>query len=759
MHSFSSSSVIETALPVPLRKNVEKPVMKTGFLTPHKFTICVLIELYAYHVLSSEGVQQLFDMILEYYTAEAFHPQTLAYINSVTKELSSSSSECSVYDLLHQRLWNFHGFEDLYEFFMGLRVLLAAPGEQPAEQSQEDHLMFAPSSVLSVFLRKCITEFRSFSFEQEVQFFKSFLSYRAPSVEFSRDGEALCEVNIRHELKNLASNPTLLSLVLNDIPDCHSTMDMDSLDQFLIQHLQRFGANVPSEIEKRYIQMLNPRNLNTSNTCYVKFLTAWRNGDYQQSIEYLFGYFDHVMQHNEYASYQYALLNLAMLQADFGCRDKAYRAIEDAINTARENNDTACLNFALAWLYEFQQQQEMPDHVKQADPERILQYLSKSSQRTGASELQCTSYLMHVDNLLRENTCLTTIFSDFFKATALQNVCKSTQCLATMTVQRATVWERLCNSSYGTLLLETYLAYCTNKANVIDKTAIYIKKAQKKALLGDWEAAHVTLESARGHAQWSFQANRKFEYELLLLKLEKSINEQNFRCAARILKSISGVQYERGAFDRLTLLSIRYDMALGNFSRAMDAIDDLSLSNEWQSCLPRLELKKLKIEIYLQTGMRKRVLVEAIDFIKLAAKHNFRVYFLHGLCLLVLCASMKCRKAEYLLNSIMPDILVSENKELCALAFYTLATLYSLNFERLQPTKAFVLSLYNASYEAYRSCCMIKKQKDVFRAKILFLRSVQDESLDQYVEEYRNMFFSDGLERFENETSEVTATV
>ena len=53
--------------------------------------------------------------------------------------------------------------------------------------------------------------------------------------------------------------------------------------------------------------------------------------------------------------YQYALLNLAILQKDFGCLSEAITAIEETIGAARENKDTACLNFSLSWLFQLGQ--------------------------------------------------------------------------------------------------------------------------------------------------------------------------------------------------------------------------------------------------------------------------------------------------------------------------------------------------------------------------------------------------------------------
>lgn len=59
------------------------------------------------------------------------------------------------------------------------------------------------------------------------------------------------------------------------------------------------------------------------------------------------------MLDEERFQYQYALINVAILQLDFGCYSEAIVAMDEAIITARENQDTACLNFCLGWLFHF----------------------------------------------------------------------------------------------------------------------------------------------------------------------------------------------------------------------------------------------------------------------------------------------------------------------------------------------------------------------------------------------------------------------
>lgn len=59
------------------------------------------------------------------------------------------------------------------------------------------------------------------------------------------------------------------------------------------------------------------------------------------------------MHNKDRSHYQYALLNMAILQADFGCFEEAIAAMNETIAMARENKDMDCLNFSLSWVYHF----------------------------------------------------------------------------------------------------------------------------------------------------------------------------------------------------------------------------------------------------------------------------------------------------------------------------------------------------------------------------------------------------------------------
>lgn len=111
--------------------------------------------------------------------------------------------------------------------------------------------------------------------------------------------------------------------------------------------------------------------------------------------------------------YQYALLNLAILQADFGCYSEAITAMQETISTAREHNDMICLNYSLSWLYHFGKAhpEEMAEirekGILGADKE-ALAFLKAKAKETNMWSLLSTSLLSEA-KLALSNVCYITI--------------------------------------------------------------------------------------------------------------------------------------------------------------------------------------------------------------------------------------------------------------------------------------------------------------------------------------------------------------
>lgn len=117
------------------------------------------------------------------------------------------------------------------------------------------------------------------------------------------------------------------------------------------------------------------------------------------------------MHSRDRSSYQYALLNLAILQADFGCYSEAVSAMQEAVSIARESHDMNCLNFCMSWLYHFGK--AFPEQMKDVQNTGML-----GNEKEGLAFLKAKSKETEMWSLLS-----TTLLSE--AKLELQNVCPS----------------------------------------------------------------------------------------------------------------------------------------------------------------------------------------------------------------------------------------------------------------------------------------------------------------------------------------------
>lgn len=121
---------------------------------------------------------------------------------------------------------------------------------------------------------------------------------------------------------------------------------------------------------------------------------------------------------NDRSRYQYALLKMAVLHADFGCSEEAIAAVTEAISAAREGKDMTCLTFCLHWLYHFRKStedssSEKLDHSLLGSDSSALKYLVAEARKHELWPVECSAKLSEAA------LCLSKVCSSHGKLQAL----------------------------------------------------------------------------------------------------------------------------------------------------------------------------------------------------------------------------------------------------------------------------------------------------------------------------------------------------
>ncbi|KAL8695853.1 MAG: hypothetical protein Q9224_003114 [Gallowayella concinna] len=353
------------------------------YLTPSKIGLLALISLYSDGVVPSSATIPILSFLVSYLLpihsigskqdgsiAQDGFTISVEKLQRATIAHTSAIPGRTVWDLLLKQLWMIDSLHALHAFFNELSMLLEKPpgeGVDPPEHSRPKRMLLSRNSPLGAFVRRSLLEFTRLQFHDGASLWKSLVVYRAPTLPIWQRrnptaGPQSFDRNLQAD--SIDEDGTLLRLIYGDLSaDGYrgvvlkdgnaSTDDMERLLDHQVSRMQRAGNRIPPAMLSQLRSMARSGVTLPSASTYVQFLDAWKSGDYPSSFDSLHRYFDYTMQSRDRSLYQYALLNLAILQADFGCFSEAITAMQETIATARENHDMPCLNYTLSWLYQF----------------------------------------------------------------------------------------------------------------------------------------------------------------------------------------------------------------------------------------------------------------------------------------------------------------------------------------------------------------------------------------------------------------------
>ncbi|KAF3004149.1 anaphase promoting complex subunit 5 [Curvularia kusanoi] len=270
-------------------------------------------------------------------------------------------------DVFLKSMWEMNSFDALHSLFDSLGELLLSPHGH--EGDTQERVYLSKTSPLGVFVRRARLEFDRMKFEDTISLWSSFIKYRAPTAQWTKRlaGLASGGVDAVAAEMGIQEGDDVYEIAYGDLdqPDDGtqnaSLDDLDRILEFQLDRLQRFGDRVPENMRFQLRSMLASSSTVHRQAHLVQFFDAWKAGDYTSAFDNLHRYYDYAMQTREKIHYQYALLHMAILQADFGCFGEAIAAINETIATARESQDMTCLSFSLSWL----------NHMSKAYPKQM----------------------------------------------------------------------------------------------------------------------------------------------------------------------------------------------------------------------------------------------------------------------------------------------------------------------------------------------------------------------------------------------------
>lgn len=550
------------------------------------------------------------------FSINVFENVLLAHISSIPGR--------TLLDLFLKEMWSINSFDALHTFFDNLGELLVRTREDATREAEAnivhspDRIFLSRISPLGTFVRRAQLEFTRLQFHDAVKLWSAFVKYRAPAAPWTRRTAGVAGSSIDINVTDLGLNPgdELFEVVYGHLDDPNEVEEMISTDyidrmlDFQIDRLQRLGCRLPDDMKLQLRNMAGPSGTVLRQSHLLKFFDAWRAGDYTSAFDNLHRYYDYAMQTRDKIHYQYALLHMAILQADFGCFSEAIAAINETIATARENQDMSCLNFSLSWLNHmskaYPKQMKGAGYMGMLGSERDgLTFLKAKAKESKMYSLLSSTLLNEAKLGLSNGESVPRTFEHIFQASHLnvrENILSN---YGGQMLMQSTVFSRLGITHLSTAYCELLL-HCYNSNSPIEENIRAIcRLAFTTAQSGRYDEALSMLESIQPEVHRTLKFHQYIVSYTGLIKLKRALRRGNFLACTHLfsqLKSSAAIDPEISFL--LSHSRIAYLTLSGNFSEAFNLIEDIGaeLKDESADIYQRISMLIAKATLFAKVG-------------------------------------------------------------------------------------------------------------------------------------------------------------
>ncbi|KAI2605413.1 anaphase-promoting complex subunit 5-domain-containing protein [Hypoxylon fragiforme] len=531
-----------------------------------------------------------------------------------------------------EKLWKIDSLDALHEFFDNCSCLLAKTKEELRQDAElgmpvpgPEAILLTRNSPFGSFVRRSQLEFTRLRFHDAFELWKDFVKYRQTTAAYYRrktpsfqrlsfDNVLLTEENIWGTGVETIASITYGDM-LRDDPNSTlpvSTDDIEKLLEFQIEQMQRYGSRIPLEIQHQFHDLLNDSFMIPSLSHYLSYLNAWKAGDYSATFDFLHRYFDYTMQIKDRSFYQYALMNLAVVQADFGCHKEAITAMLETVATARENRDMTCLNFALNWLFHFARShpeitQELESNSMLGTGKESLSYLRGRAKETGMWTLWSSALMSDAKMSLSNGESA---------AKAIEHLVRSSQILVEKNMKsmigaqlsiNIAVWDRLGIAYLSVTTCDVFVRCHARNSTFDDELKVTSRQASMLTLKGKYDEALGLLESMDANSLRSWKPSQYWHKFRGLIKLRRDLHRNNLDGAELLLSQLLQSKNEDLEPDlsfMIDNLHIECLVRRGSLDEAFMKVEKLiaELRDEKKDIALRVRLLLLKAELLEKCG-------------------------------------------------------------------------------------------------------------------------------------------------------------
>ncbi|KAI1501635.1 anaphase-promoting complex subunit 5-domain-containing protein [Biscogniauxia marginata] len=664
------------------------------------------------------------------------------------------------------RLWKIDSLDALHGFFEHCSDMLAKTKEGLRRDAEmgipapaPEVILLSRNSPFGAFVRRSQLEFTRLRFHDAFELWKGFVKYRqATAAYYRKKTPSFQRLSFDNVLLTGEGDwglgvEGITSVAYGDVlrDDSVSTLsvstdDIEKLLEFQIEQMQKYGNRIPLEIRHQFQDLLNDSFMVPSLSHYLSYLDAWRAGDYSTSFDYLHRYFDYTMQNRDRSFYQYALMNLAVLQADFGCYKEAIAAMLETVSTARENRDMTCLNFALNWLFHFgrahpQITKELESNSMLGTGKESLAFLRTKAKETGMWTLWSSALMSEAKMSLSNGESI---------ATALEHMVRSSQILVERNMKNMlgsqlaidiALWDRLGITYLSATTCEVFLRCHARHTIFDDELKVTSRQASMLTMKGKYDEALERLESMDANSLRAWKPSQYWHKFRGIIKLRRDLYRNNLDGAELLLSQLlqsKNDDLEPDLAFVIDNLHVECLVRRGNLEQAFTKVEKMisELRDENRDVALRVRLLLLKAELLDKCGRPQKGFTIAVRAANVAWRARLIPYLWPAIGAIanILTSLGEFEPAIQLLHAVLPRSLECENAAVAAKLYSHLgdANMGMAGRTRSNKRREFMTKAVEAierAFNHYSSVEDIGKQCEMMAKKATVMKAAGDNVL------------------------------
>lgn len=394
------------------------------------------------------------------------------------------------------------------------------------------------------------------------------------------------------------------------------------------------------------------------------------------------------MQNRDRLFYQYALMNLAVLQADFGCYDEAVAAMLETVSTARENKDMCCLNFALNWLYHFGKAH--PKSITGTDSTNMLgvereglSFLRIKAKETGMWTLWSSSLLSEAKLGMSNGDSMATAFENITKSSQLIVDKNMKSMFGPQMAMHSSLWGRLGVAQLSKQYCDVFLSCHARFALFDDTLRFTCRICHLLTEKGRYDQAMELLESLDQNSLRSWKANQYWLKYRGILRLKRDLHRNNLDGAAQLLTQLlqcngSETDYDLGF--EIDILHTEYLTRRTDYAAALAKLEKIAteMNDVGEDINLRVKVLTMKALLQSKAGRPQKGFSVAVRAASIAWRARLipALWGAMGAIANILTSLSEFQAASQILIAVLPRALECENCYLSAQLYSFLADAY-----------------------------------------------------------------------------------